>query len=171
MCSENTRELRENYRKVNALMRRARMERRGANFPDTQNRVLAVIASHDGISQKELAFILGIRPQSAGELVTKMEANGLVTRVRDENDGRAHCLHLTESGRESYEKNHAVRNSSIFDCLSEDEKSQLNGLLAKIVAANPETDENSCHRHHHHRGMHCHQGPVFPGQGPHRFFR
>ena len=169
MCSENTRELRENYRRVNALMRRARMEKMGGNFPDTQNRILAVIASNDGISQKELAFILGIRPQSAGEMVSKMEANGLLIKVQDENDGRAHCLHLTESGRESCEKNHAIRHGSIFDCLSEEEKSQLNSLLAKIVAANPDVDEESCRRHHHHHGMHCHRGPGFPGQGPRRF--
>ena len=140
--NEKNREIRENYRKVSALMRRKRMERMNGNFPDTQNRVLTILAKSDGIFQRELAYILGIRPQSAGELVRKLENLELVYRVTDENDGRAHKVFLTEKGKDESEKIAAAREQhSIFDCLDDEEKDQLNSLLAKIVDNSPKYEE------------------------------
>ena len=129
---ENNRELKENYRRVGALLKRKFIR---GNNPDTQQKVLGILAQNDGITQKELSGMLGIRPQSGGEIVRKLENNGYVERIPDENDSRAQRLHLTEAGIEENEKlNRQADQETVFDCLDGEEKTMLNRLLMKIVA-------------------------------------
>lgn len=129
---ENNRELKENYRRVGALLKRKFIR---GNNPDTQQKVLGILAQNDGITQKELSGMLGIRPQSGGEIVRKLENNGYVERIPDENDSRAQRLHLTEAGIEENEKlNRQAEQETVFDCLDGEEKTMLNRLLMKIVA-------------------------------------
>ena len=129
---ENNRELKENYRRVGALLKRKIIR---GNNPDTQQKVLGILAQNDGITQKELSGMLGIRPQSGGEIVRKLENNGYVERIPDENDSRAQRLHLTEAGIKENEKlNRQAEQETVFDCLDGEEKTMLNRLLMKIVA-------------------------------------
>ena len=129
---ENNRELKENYRRVGALLKRKFIR---GNNPDTQQKVLGILAQNDGITQKELSGMLGIRPQSGGEIVRKLENNGYVERMPDENDSRAQRLHLTEAGiRENEKLNQQAEQETVFDCLDGEEKTMLNRLLMKIVA-------------------------------------
>ena len=129
---ENNRELKENYRRVGALLKRKFIR---GNNPDTQQKVLGILAQNDGITQKELSGMLGIRPQSGGEIVRKLENNGYVERMPDENDSRAQRLHLTEAGIMENEKlNRQAEQETVFDCLDGEEKTMLNRLLMKIVA-------------------------------------
>ena len=129
---ENNRELKENYRRVGALLKRKFIR---GNNPDTQQKVLGILAQNDGITQKELSGMLGIRPQSGGEIVRKLENNGYVERMPDENDSRAQRLHLTEAGIKENEKlNRQAEQETVFDCLDSEEKTMLNRLLMKIVA-------------------------------------
>ncbi len=129
---ENNRELKENYRRVGALLKRKFIR---GNNPDTQQKVLGILAQNDGITQKELSGMLGIRPQSGGEIVRKLENNGYVERMPDENDSRAQRLHLTEAGIKENEKlNRQAEQETVFDCLDGEEKTMLNRLLMKIVA-------------------------------------
>ena len=129
---ENNRELKENYRRVGALLKRKFIR---GNNPDTQQKVLGILAMNDGITRKELSGMLGIRPQSGGEIVKKLENNGYVEKTPDDNDSRAQRLHLTEAGiKENDRLNREAEHESVFDCLDKEEKKQLNGLLMKIVA-------------------------------------
>ena len=128
---ENNRELKENYRRVGALLKRKFIR---GNNPDTQQKVLGILAQNDGITQKELSGMLGIRPQSGGEIVRKLENNGYVERIPDENDSRAQRLHLTEAGIKENEKlNRQAEQETVFDCLDGEEKTMLKRLLTKIV--------------------------------------
>ena len=128
---ENNRELKENYRRVGALLKRKFIR---GNNPDTQQKVLGILAQNDGITQKELSGMLGIRPQSGGEIVRKLENNGYVERIPDENDSRAKRLHLTEAGIKENEKlSRQAEQETVFDCLDGEEKTMLNRLLTKIV--------------------------------------
>ena len=79
---EDNRELKENYRRVAALLKRKLIR---GNNPDTQQKVLGILAENDGLTRKELSEMLGIRPQSGGEIVKKLENNGFVERTPDEN--------------------------------------------------------------------------------------
>lgn len=131
--------LREGFRRVSVLMRRN--SRSEANMPSTQNRALSILNLNDGLSQRQLAYILGIRPQSSGEIIAKLEKNGWLKRKVDEKDSRVNRLYLTETGRKQAEKiNNQAENDDIFDCLEEKEKEVLGGLLDKIFTNIPEND-------------------------------
>lgn len=63
-----------------------------------QGRILSALRRMQSISQKELGYILDIRPQSLGELLQKLESNGYITRHRSPTDKRALIVELTEKG-------------------------------------------------------------------------
>lgn len=133
--------LRDSIRRVSVLLRRNGMRAEG-NVPSTQNRALSILSLNDGLSQRQLAYVLGIRPQSSGEIVTKMERSGWLERKTDENDSRINRIYLTEAGKKQAEKiNRQEENEDILDCLSENEKTQLNELLEKIVVNATDEDQ------------------------------
>ncbi|MBO4538027.1 MAG: MarR family transcriptional regulator [Erysipelotrichaceae bacterium] len=133
--------LHDRFRKTAALLRRNRVREFG-NYPDTQNRILSLLAINDGMNQRQLAYLLGIRPQSAGELLAKLENGGQISRQSDEADGRVNRIFLTEEGRKSAEAlEKREEREDVFDFLSDDEKKQLEELLGKIVDSHPLTEE------------------------------
>lgn len=99
-----------------------------------QGRILALLKIQPEITQKELTYLLDMRPQSLGELLTKLEKSGLITRQPSETDRRVMVVSLTEDGRVMAEATKASENS-IFDQLTEAEQQQLQGILAKLTAA------------------------------------
>ena len=63
-----------------------------------QGRILMALRRMNSVSQKELGFILDIRPQSLGELLQKLETAGYIQRQRSTTDKRALIVSLTEKG-------------------------------------------------------------------------
>ena len=49
--------------------------------------------------QRDMGYILNIRPQSLGEVLGKLERAGLVTRRTSEKDRRVLLVSITEKGR------------------------------------------------------------------------
>jgi DNA-binding MarR family transcriptional regulator len=74
----------------------------GAAFPMTRRSldVLLHLARSGPLTVGEQAEHLGLRRNSASELLQRLEARGLVARVRDERDGRRVLVWLTDAGRE-----------------------------------------------------------------------
>ena len=95
-----------------------------------QGRILKALRRMQSISQKELGFILDIRPQSLGELLQKLESNGYIQRHRSPTDKRALIVELTEKGenfqlqKPDYEE--------LFISLNAQEKKFLKSSLEKI---------------------------------------
>lgn len=52
----------------------------------------------DGMSVNELAQFLLVSRQSLSGVISRMERDGLIMRVRDDKDGRSRRVRLTESG-------------------------------------------------------------------------
>lgn len=52
-----------------------------------------------GISQKELALLVGVEGSSLVRVLDLLAREGLIERRRDATDGRARLIHLTASGR------------------------------------------------------------------------
>ena len=140
MKSELDVKLNDSFRKVSALVRRTKNEERRGNAPTTQNRVLTILSMNDGINQRQLSYILGVRPQSSGEIIAKMEVNDLVTRVRDETDSRVHRIFLTEKGKERVDQLASHGENSLFDVLSYEEKETMLTSLEKIIDSQPEME-------------------------------
>jgi DNA-binding MarR family transcriptional regulator len=78
------------------LWRRLRAEN---NFPLTQGAVLARLERDGPLSTAELAAAERVRPQSMGQTVAELQAQGLISRHPDPSDGRRTLLKLTDDGR------------------------------------------------------------------------
>lgn len=112
--------------------------RRAGRFSDTsrgQGRVLSVLKLKPEISQKELAYLLDMRNQSLGELLTKLERSGFITRAPLESDRRVMNIKLTEEGRKAAETAQEQQDATckLFECLSEEEQKTLSELLEKVI--------------------------------------
>lgn len=98
-----------------------------------QGRILAVLKMQDGVSTKDLSYLLGIRVSSLNELLVKLEKNGYITRESSEEDKRIILVKLTEKGRSEKQKDGELGN--IFDCLSEEEQKNFGEYLERVITA------------------------------------
>lgn len=61
--------------------------------------VVAVVARHPGATQRSIADMLEIAEASAGRLIDRLCADGLLERRPKDDDRRAHAVFLTERGQ------------------------------------------------------------------------
>jgi DNA-binding MarR family transcriptional regulator len=74
----------------------------GASLPVTRRAigVLQHLSASGPLTVGEQAEHLGLRRNSVSELLTRLEAKGLVARIRDERDERRVLVWLTDAGRD-----------------------------------------------------------------------
>lgn len=104
------------------------------NLLQGQGRILSVLNLRPNISQKDLTYLLAVRPQSLGELLVKLEKNHLVERHPAETDRRVMMIHLTDEGKKVAKKLTAGHNIQLFQTLSPEEQTQFIHLLSKLSA-------------------------------------
>lgn len=97
-----------------------------------RSNIMAVIAQRPGVTQKELAEILGVQPASVSELLIKLERKGFVKREKAEQDRRSVCVTLTQAGQEHLNRPEEGL-SEPFQVLSEQEREQMAGILRKLL--------------------------------------
>lgn len=98
-----------------------------------QGRIFAILKMQDGISTKDLSYLLGIRVSSLNELLVKMERNGYITREQSEADKRVMLVKLTEKGRG--EQQQEWNPDDIFSCLSEEEQKVFGEYLDRVITS------------------------------------
>ncbi|MBP9478421.1 MAG: MarR family transcriptional regulator [Sebaldella sp.] len=96
-----------------------------------QGRILALLKMQPEISQKDLVFLLDMRPQSLGELLMKLERAGYITRTPSEADRRVMNIKLTDEGAKVTEHQNSFE--KLFNCLNEEEQEILSGYLNRIT--------------------------------------
>ena len=104
----------------------------------SEERVLAMLVAKEGLSQKDLAYLLGIRPQSLTNTLTQLEDAGFIERRRNPDDRRSFKVYLTENGREHAEQraeSRARRAQDTFAALDEQDKEELSRILEKLSDA------------------------------------
>ena len=104
----------------------------------SQTGVLIALGETGPITQRKLTELLGIRPGSASEVLTKLEHNGLIRRSPNPADGRTMDISLTEEGQQQSllaRQQRIRRHDEMFACLSEEEKQELLALLRKLNGA------------------------------------
>jgi DNA-binding MarR family transcriptional regulator len=174
--------------RLEGLLRRRHFQHHRGHGPQGaphqgQGRVLALLKLKPELGQKELSTILDIRPQSLGELLTKLERQGLVTRAASEADRRSQVVRLTDEGRQASEQTPESPSEDFLSCLNADEQVHLAGYLQRLITAleaevGAEELEGEGrgfgrgfgghhdHRHHHHEhGGHHEHGRG--GRPPH----
>jgi DNA-binding MarR family transcriptional regulator len=100
---------------------------------------LTVVADMPGIDQRRLAHALGVVPVNAGQMVSELEAMGLVDRRMNGADRRARALRLTARGARLFKRllprNHAA-SDRIIAGLTAKEQETLMDLLVRVIEWN-----------------------------------
>jgi DNA-binding MarR family transcriptional regulator len=97
----------------------------------------ALLVKHPGLSQVELAALLGTERATAGLQVSQCIKKGLVRRVVAANDRRQYELYITKAGERLVERARRVvpQHERLFaDPLTKDERATLRSLLMKLIA-------------------------------------
>ncbi len=105
--------------------------------------LLEYVITHEACTQKEIADFLQVSPPTIAAAVKRLERNGMLQRVADENDLRCNRLTVTEKGAEYVET--CRRSFDGVDALAfrgfrTDECEALYNYLQRLTA-NLETDE------------------------------
>ncbi|MCL1846628.1 MAG: MarR family transcriptional regulator [Coriobacteriia bacterium] len=116
-----------------------RDHRRGNRFADPargQGRILTALQMKDGISTKDLSYLLGLAISSLNESLAKLEKKGFITREPSEQDKRVMLVMLTDKGRAKQERHDdPAKIEDLFACLSEEEQVVLGELLDRLTAS------------------------------------
>lgn len=99
--------------------------------------ILGLLRSRPGISQQELAEVLGMLPSRVVAFVDDLETAGYVERVRDDADRRRYALRMTDAGRTALRTIGDVsraHDAAITAALTTAEHETLGGLLERIAA-------------------------------------
>lgn len=117
----------------------ARSMARGSRFAAIQPASIgipALLKAHPGLSQTELADLMGIERMTAGLQVARCIRSGLVRRERSEDDQRKYSLRVTRKG-EAYLRRIAalipLHEKSLFGNFSRSERATFYRLLRKLV--------------------------------------
>ncbi|MDR1131972.1 MAG: MarR family transcriptional regulator [Oscillospiraceae bacterium] len=134
-----TNDLYEKLAELQWLLHRQQIRSWAENGPmaDTsrgQGRILALLKLRDGISTKDLSYLLGVRVSSLNELLSKLEKGGYIIREPSEQDKRVMLVKLTEKGKNEQQPV-SVDCGDIFSCLSEDEQKTMGEYLGRIIDA------------------------------------
>ena len=123
------------FLKLARAMRRCPPERGEHSFPPAIGRLLECAAKNPGVSSRDLCEFLDLRPSSLSEMLSRAEADGLLTRTADEADRRVQRISLTEKGRKAVTEMETARDLDArrrVSCLTEEEKEQFCRLCDKL---------------------------------------
>ena len=112
---------------------------RGAQFASIKPALIgipALLKAHPGLSQTQLADLMGIERMTAGVQVKRCIRSGLVRRERSSADRRAYRLYVTPKGLANLRriaKLIPLHEQYLFGRLSASERTQLYRLLRKLI--------------------------------------
>ncbi|HIS56527.1 MAG: MarR family winged helix-turn-helix transcriptional regulator [Lachnospiraceae bacterium] len=98
--------------------------------------ILGILNKHDGISQRELAKMLGVKPSTVTISIHRLGKNDLVECRPDGKDRRKSCLYLTEAGKRFSRKMNEIlemNETFILKGFSESETKCLNDFVKRII--------------------------------------
>ena len=132
-------ELNEKLAQIQWLLHKQQIRGWAASGPmaDTtrgQGRILAVLKLRDGISTKDLSYLLGVRISTLNELLAKLEKGGYVIREPSEHDKRIMLVKLTEKGKNEHQTEPSDY-GDIYSCLSDEEQKVFGNFLDRIIDA------------------------------------
>ena len=113
------------------LVRRLRAEHR---FSLAQGAVLGRLDRDGASSTSDLAAAERVRPQSMAQIVSELEAGGLLSRRPDPTDGRRALIELTDLGRRTLEAERRQREGWLIGAMAENFSDREQQALARAVA-------------------------------------
>ena len=107
----------------------------GLNVTRSQWAMIAVVARAPGATQRMIAEALEMSEASAGRLIDRLCADGLLERRDRQDDRRARAVYLTPAAEPLLGQLATIARASeqrMFDGFSEEELATLSGLLDRI---------------------------------------
>ena len=111
-----------------------RVERSGLTRASWQ--LIAAVARHPGATQRLIAEALEVREITAGRLIDKLCAEGILERRENPQDRRAYCVYLTSDAKPMLDKIDElakVHESEIFAGFAAGDLDRLDELLEGIA--------------------------------------
>jgi DNA-binding MarR family transcriptional regulator len=112
------------------LIRRLRTQHR---FSLSQGSVLGRLDREGAQSTSKLAAAERVRPQSMGQTVGELEAQGLVERHADPSDGRSSLIVLTEAGRVELREDRGRREGWLAEAIEQSFSGEERAVLDQAV--------------------------------------
>jgi len=112
------------------LIRRLRAEHR---FPISQGSVLGRLDREGPQGTSDLAAAERVRPQSMAQTIGDLEADGLITRSADPNDGRRTLIELSPAGREALKADRLNREGWLAQAIADELSADEQEVLARAV--------------------------------------
>jgi DNA-binding MarR family transcriptional regulator len=112
------------------LVRRLRAEHR---FSLAQGAVLGRLDRDGASSTSDLAAAERMRPQSMAQIVSELEADGLLSRRPDPGDGRRALIELTDRGLRTLESERRQREGWLIGAMAEGFSEEEQQALARAV--------------------------------------
>ena len=103
-----------------------------AGLSEAQAELLRLVGRRAGISIREAATELGLAPNTASTLVSRLAADGLLIRTVDANDRRVGRLRLTDPAQRIADASRAARRAALSGVLAELDGSEIDALSAGL---------------------------------------
>ena len=105
------------------------------NLHPGQLPLLILLWKEEGLSQRELAHKMGIKPSTLNVTIGRLEKNGFIRKENDPKDQRKSLIYFTEEGKRTFrvlKKRMDCLQMQILDAFSEEEKIEFCRLLTKF---------------------------------------
>jgi DNA-binding MarR family transcriptional regulator len=120
---------------VGRFRRQLRRTSRGfdtAGLTEAQAELLRLVGRRPGVSVREAAAELGLVPNTASTLVSRLTSDGLLIRAVDEGDRRVGRLRLTDPAQRLADASRAERRAALAEVLSELDGHQVAALAGGL---------------------------------------
>ena len=104
-----------------------------AGLTQSQAELLRLVGRQPGISVREAAIELGLVPNTASTLVSKLTADDLLIRTADADDRRVGRLHLTEPAQRIADESRTARRAALAAVLDELDEGQIQTLTGGLA--------------------------------------
>lgn len=99
-----------------------------AGLTEAQAELLRLVGRRPGISIREAATELGLVPNTASTLVSKLATEGLLIRTVDTSDRRVGRLRLTDPAQRIADSSRAARRAALSEVLDELDRTEIDTL-------------------------------------------
>lgn len=111
------------------------------------HRLLKAVEAHDGITTRELADTLELRPSSLNERLLRLEKEEILIRERDPSDQRMYAVRILPKGErylEEMNEERKKRSAALRTLLTEEEMRQMVKLTNKLADGLAAQEEQTC---------------------------
>jgi DNA-binding MarR family transcriptional regulator len=129
-----------NFSKLNMLLKLGREfgheQIRDAGFSDTEHGICTFLCFHDEVSQDMIANALLLDKTTVAKALSVLEGKGFVRREQNERNKRQNIIRISDAGKTSVSTSMHIYDewfSRVSDCLSEAERTQLDGSMQKLI--------------------------------------